>query len=152
MLGVMCSSCMKNGNTGTAERFEPAVPRSKGFDQNPLDATYFGPACLQTLTNVTTYGSEYSCHVLNIWRPAGVGPGANLPVLLFVPGGTNDFGEAEPYNASIMASDQHAVICSINYRVGPFGFVALKEQACSRMSRRPRVFTTRMLGSPATTA
>ena len=114
---------------GTAERFEPAVPRSKGFDQNPLEATYFGPACLQTLTNVTTYGSEYSCHVLNIWRPAGVGPGANLPVMLFVPGGTNDFGEAEPYNASIMASDQHAVICSINYRVGPFGFVALKEQA-----------------------
>jgi len=44
-----------------------------------------------------------------------------------VPGGSNDYGEAEPYNASAMAAHQNAIITSINYRVGPFGFVALRE-------------------------
>ena len=47
--------------------------------------------------------------------------------MLYIPGGSNDFGEAEPYNASQMAAHQHAVICSINYRVGPFGFVSFAE-------------------------
>jgi len=112
---------------GSAKRFEPATPRTEHFEKSPLDATYFGPACLQTLTNVTTYGSEYSCHVLNCWRPSGATAGADLPVLLFVPGGSNDFGEAEPYNASALAAAQHALVCSINYRVGPFGFVAFEE-------------------------
>ena len=42
-----------------------------------------------------------------------------------MPGGENDFGEAEPYNASQLAADQRAIVASMNYRVGPFGFAAL---------------------------
>lgn len=115
-----------------AARFKPALERSRPFDKDPLGAHYFGPACLQTLTANTTYGVEHGCHVLNIWRPAAsptrlTSPRASLPVMLFIPGGSNDFGEAEPYNASLMAANHHALICSINYRVGPFGFLAFSE-------------------------
>ena len=96
------------------------------FDVQPLPATYYGPACKQVLSSTTNYGVE-ECHFLNVWRPAGASAAASLPVMLFIPGGSNDFGEAEPYNASAMAADQKAVITSINYRVGPFGFAALRE-------------------------
>ena len=51
--------------------------------------------------------------------------------MLFIPGGSNDFGEAEPYNASVMASNHAALICSINYRVGPFGFLSFAEDAAA---------------------
>ncbi|EGB12776.1 hypothetical protein AURANDRAFT_13973, partial [Aureococcus anophagefferens] len=75
---------------------------------------------------------EHGCHVLNVWRPAGAAADAALPVIMFVPGGSNDFGEAEPYNASMLASAQHAVVASINYRVGPFGFLAFEEDVGER--------------------
>lgn len=114
---------------GSAERFTPAVARTEPFATSPLEATYFGPACKQVLSSTKTYGAEHGCHVLNIWRPAGTARGAKLPVMMYVPGGENDFGEAEPYNASAMAAHQNAVITSINYRVGPFGFAALREDA-----------------------
>ena len=110
-----------------AARFRPAVVRSKPFATAPLDATYYGPACKQVLSSTKTYGVEHGCHVLNVWRPKGTVSGAKLPVMMYVPGGSNDFGEAEPYNASQMAAHHDAVITSLNYRVGPFGFAALRE-------------------------
>ena len=42
-----------------------------------------------------------------------------------------DFGEAEPYNASTLAWAHGAVVASLNYRVGPFGFLAFSEDAAS---------------------
>ena len=84
----------------SARRFAPAVVNSEPLGSRPLDAGAFGPACLQVLTNVTTYGVEHGCHVLNVWRPAAAAAGERLPVLLFVPGGSNDFGEAEPYKCA----------------------------------------------------
>ena len=113
----------------SAARFEAAIPRSEPFATSPLAATYYGPACKQVLTSTSTYGVEHGCHVLNVWRPAGTTSGAKLPVMLYVPGGSNDFGEAEPYNASQMAAHQNSVITSINYRVGPFGFAALRDDS-----------------------
>ena len=47
---------------GDAPRFEPAVVRTAPLE-GTLDGSYFGPACLQVLTNVTTYGVEHGCHV-----------------------------------------------------------------------------------------
>ena len=114
---------------GSAKRFEPAVVRTQPFRAHDaiFDASYYGPACKQTLSNVSTYGVEHGCHVLNVWRPAGVTADAMLPVMLFIPGGSNDFGEAEPYNASEMAARHRAIITSANYRVGPFGFAAFAD-------------------------
>jgi para-nitrobenzyl esterase len=62
----------------------------------------WGPACLQVLGPKTTYGSE-DCLVANVWQPATAKPGEVLPVMVFVFGGSNQFGEAEPYNMSGLA-------------------------------------------------
>lgn len=112
---------------GSAPRFEASVLRSAPFTQNPFDATYFGQACLQVLTQNTTYGVE-DCLVMNVWSPRGATRESKLPVLVYIYGGSNDFGEAEPYNASQLAVGQNAVIASFNYRVGPYGFLAFQEQ------------------------
>lgn len=115
-----------------APRFRPAVLRTRPFDVSPLDASYFGPACLQILTANATYGVEHGCHVMNFWRPSrGWDSHSGLPVMMFIPGGSNDFGEAEPYNASMLAANHGALIASINYRVGPFGFLAFAEDAAA---------------------
>jgi para-nitrobenzyl esterase len=112
---------------GHAVRFQPAEVRTLPYATSPLPALDFGPACLQFLTNTTTYGSEHGCFVLNIWRPSDATPSDKLPVLVYVPGGENAFGEAGPYNASELAVAQRAVVVGVNYRVGPFGFLSFAE-------------------------
>ena len=62
---------------------------------SPRNSTMWGPACLQVLTENTTYGSE-ACLVANVWQPANAVPGAKKKVLVFVYGGSDQFGEAEP--------------------------------------------------------
>jgi hypothetical protein len=41
---------------------------------------------------------------------------------VYIYGGSNDFGEAEPYNASQLAVNHATVVVSFNYRTGPLGF------------------------------
>eukprot|EP00966_Prymnesium_polylepis_P132024 3053202-Prymnesium_polylepis.1 len=74
---------------------------------------------------------------MNFWRPAHVTEAqaaAGLPVLLYIPGGSNDFGEAEPYNASVMATNHVALVCSINYRCA----------AAARPRRSPQLASPRL--------
>ena len=62
-----------------------------------------------------------------MWRPAHkwrrAQAAGGLPVLVYIYGGSNDFGEAEPYNASQLAVNHATVVVSFNYRTGPLGFV-----------------------------
>jgi carboxylesterase type B len=67
-------------------------------------------------------GSE-DCLYLNIWRPAGAA--ANLPVIVWVHGGSNITGyTADPlYDGANLARSANAVVVSVNYRLGMFGFL-----------------------------
>lgn len=112
---------------GNAQRFRAATVWSTPYATRPLNALTFGPACFQFLTSNTTYGQEHGCLIANIWRPSSAAPADKLPILVYVPGGENAFGEAGPYNASQLAADQRAVVVGINYRVGAFGFLAFAE-------------------------
>ena len=104
------------------------------------DATRFAPACVQTqrlygpgLNNRydetvgtalgRTVGSE-DCLYLNIWTPASR-PVAPRPVIVFVHGGSNISGyTADPvYDGAALARSQDAVVVSVNYRLGIFGFL-----------------------------
>jgi len=108
-------------------RFEPPEDLRRPYKSSPLAATDFGFACLQVGdTTDDVYGSE-DCLYANVWQPAGTKPGDNLPVLVFIYGGSNQFGEAEPYNGSAMAVRQGIVYVSIAYRTGPIGWMALEE-------------------------
>jgi len=106
--------------------------------QNPeswpgiLQTTEFAPVCPQKCftqgdTTFTIEGDE-DCLCLNIWTP-DVGAG-DLPVLVFIHGGGNQqggasqtSGKAQMYSGKNMAERGNAVIVTIQYRLGPLGFL-----------------------------
>jgi len=53
---------------------------------------------------------------------------SQLPVLVFIYGGSWDFDDTSSYNASELAANQNVVVASFNYRVGPLGFASFAEQ------------------------
>lgn len=71
-----------------------------------------------------TVGSE-DCLYLNIWRPAGAA--TQLPVIVFVHGGSNITGyTADPvYDGAALARTANAVVVTVNYRLGLLGFFNL---------------------------
>jgi para-nitrobenzyl esterase len=106
--------------------------------QNPdswstvINTTSFAPVCPQK--NFDTGGTSYTiegnedCLYLNIWTPQLTTP--NLPVLVFIHGGGNQQGSASETNAGAqmffgknMAERGTAVIVTIQYRLGPLGFL-----------------------------
>jgi para-nitrobenzyl esterase len=107
--------------------------------------TEFGNACVQTgrlygpgLNNRydatigtalgKTVGSE-DCLYLNIWQPAkpSTPSGAPRPVIVWVYGGSNITGyTGDPvYDGAMLAKTADAVVVSVNYRLGIFGFLNL---------------------------
>jgi para-nitrobenzyl esterase len=88
------------------------------------DATAFGAACMQLdYPSGKPIGSEDCLH-LNVWSPRHDGPG--LPVLFWIHGGDNVIGAASEsyYDAKELAERAHAVVVTIDYRMGAFGFLA----------------------------
>ena len=71
-------------------------------------------------------GSE-DCLYLNIWRPANHRD--DLPVIVFVHGGSNVSGyTADPlYDGAALAKAARAVVVTVNYRVGIFGFLEVPQ-------------------------
>ena len=51
------------------KRWEAPEDLTEALPESPFNATMWGRACLQVLTNTTTYGSEDCLH-LNVWQPA----------------------------------------------------------------------------------
>jgi para-nitrobenzyl esterase len=71
-------------------------------------------------------GTE-DCLYLNIWRPAN--RHGLLPVIVFVHGGSNVSGyTADPlYDGAALAKAADAVVVTVNYRLGIFGFLNLPQ-------------------------
>ncbi|WP_269758936.1 carboxylesterase/lipase family protein [Variovorax sp. E3] len=102
-------------------------------------AKTFGAACLQIgrifgpgsnntydATIVSTLGQPLGsedCLFVNVWRPATTDK--NLPVLLFVHGGSNVSGyTADPlYDGAKLAKAANAVVITASYRLGVLGFL-----------------------------
>ncbi|MBU6267057.1 MAG: carboxylesterase family protein [Sphingomonadales bacterium] len=100
--------------------------------QGLRDASRFGPACAQGIAGAWgPYSAEFiaqppiseDCLTLNLWKPAGKRRG--LPVLVFVHGGAfqGGAGSLPVYDGAALAR-RGAVVVTINYRVGVFGFFA----------------------------
>lgn len=63
---------------------------------------------------------------LDIWAPANATEDSKLPVKIFVYGGSNtDGGISDSLYAGCNIADDGAILVSINYRLGPLGFMAL---------------------------
>jgi len=98
------NACVQNGRL-----FSPGA-------NNRFDET------IKTTLN-TAVGSE-DCLYLNIWAPAKHSDDDDLPVIVFVHGGSNISGyTADPvYDGAALARTANAVVVTVNYRLGIFGF------------------------------
>lgn len=89
------------------------------------NAEEFGAACTQLparwLPNISW--SE-DCLYLNVWTPH-LSPGSKLPVLVYFHGGSNTQGYSQMTALGPALSRYGVVVVSANYRLGPFGFLAL---------------------------
>lgn len=110
-------------------RWKPPVPA--GGWKGLRDAKQFGPSCVQpaaparSLYAAPLEKTSEDCLTLNVWKPAAA---HNLPVIVWIYGGAlTAGGSAEPiYDGSKFAA-RGAVFVSINYRLGPLGWLALPE-------------------------
>ena len=97
------------------------------------NAQEFGPRCMQgpiypDMVFRDAGGSE-DCLSLNVWTPAK-NPKAQLPVMVWIHGGGFMAGaSSEPRQDGEVLAKRGAVVVSMNYRLGIFGFLALPELA-----------------------
>jgi len=113
----------------------PAAPRSWS---GVRDATQFGDVCVQppapqrfppnAATDTPNFtGMSEDCLNLNIWTPAKRA-GENLPVMVWLYGGAyNEGGGNAPFSEGDNLAAKGVVMVTLNYRVGPFGFLSHPE-------------------------
>jgi para-nitrobenzyl esterase len=90
------------------------------------DATQPGPSCAQVQRSRFTGSLEEDCLTLNVTTPAGGGAKGrkNLPVMVWIHGGSFNAGSGADYDGSKLALLGDVVVVTINYRLGPLGFLA----------------------------
>ena len=106
------------------------APAGKAAWQGTRSATAFGPACWQRLTpasSIYTRGDldrDEDCLYLNVWTAAEQATEAR-PVMVWFHGGghTGGWGSAKIFDGAALAN-KGVVLVTINYRLGPFGFLA----------------------------
>ncbi|WP_175632611.1 carboxylesterase/lipase family protein [Pedobacter ghigonis] len=75
--------------------------------------------------NKISASSSEDCLFLNIWRPAGAGKYAKLPVMVWIYGGAFVFGSgAQAGYSGVNFAKQGVMLITINYRLGRLGFFA----------------------------
>ncbi len=96
----------------------PAAPAAW---QGLRSADALPPRCAQI-------GSEgpgdEDCLYLNIYRPAHPHRSGRLPVLFYIHGGSLKVGASIDNDPSRIAAGTDTIVVMINYRLGPFGFLA----------------------------
>ena len=128
----------------TAGRWE--YPKQVTAWDGVYDATEYGNCCYQprsfydeaeNLKKVFYYnefrkGASYTysedCLFLNVWTPASATPESKLPVLIYIHGGgyTGGCGHEKHFDDPIWPT-KGVIGVTINYRLGPLGFMCLKE-------------------------
>ena len=93
-------------------------------------AQAFGPVCWQRPREMSSLyargdlNTNEDCLYLNVWTPAGDAEAA-LPVMVWFHGGGHNAGAGSPriFDGTALAR-KGVVLVTINYRLGPFGFLA----------------------------
>ena len=114
-----------------AARFQPPTPEPA---TSAIEATQWAPACAQAdhpfgmglmQSSVRTLATTEDCLRLSITRPEVIAPGEQLPVMVWIHGGSYVFGagDAAIYDARALVQEQNVIVVSITYRLGLLGFV-----------------------------
>jgi para-nitrobenzyl esterase len=115
----------------------------------PADATRVGPVCPQPtdpkipLDLGAPQGDD--CLTLNVWASSDTEPGDGKPVMVWVHGGAYVLGSsAQPlYHGRALAGGGEAMIVTVNYRLGAFGFLDMSSfgsQFASNLGLRDVLF------------
>jgi para-nitrobenzyl esterase len=100
------------------------APRPAACFAGVRDATAFTRGCVQVSPAGHALGGDDDCLYANVWTPAS--PAALLPVVLFLHGGFFLEGTAtdKAYDGERLADALHAVVVTVDYRLGAAGFSA----------------------------
>jgi para-nitrobenzyl esterase len=90
------------------------------------EATRFGSPCLQSATDYDVHRGSENCLYLNVYAPGTRAAKQRLPVIVWLHGGGFVNGSGNDFNGRFLAATAHAIVVTINYRLGPFGWLALK--------------------------
>jgi para-nitrobenzyl esterase len=100
-----------------------AAPQPSAPWQGVRDATRFGKSCMQASGVVSPMDMSEDCLTLNVFAPAAA-PAAPLPVMVFIHGGAFLAGGSSTYDATALREAGNVIVVTLNYRLGPFGFLA----------------------------
>lgn len=98
---------------------QPA-PRWQGVRQ----ATSYGGRCAQLASGNGPRVDNEDCLYLNVYTPPGRDD-RGLPVLFMIHGGGLTTGAGDQHDGSLIVTTDHIIVVSINYRLGPFGFLTI---------------------------
>lgn len=102
------------------------IPKAYGcFSSRPLNMKQHGQYCLATGASPTLNTTSEDCLFLEVYAPTNATAQSKLPVFFYIQGG--GFNKNSLPNADgrglITASNNTIVVVTINYRVGPYGFL-----------------------------
>lgn len=113
-----------------ALRWRPPAPPAPW--RGVRSATTLPPACPQLANSNGARSENEDCLYLSVYVPQGMhadrdrhGRGHRLPVLFWIHGGGLTTGTGNQHDGTLMATTNHIIVVSINYRLGVFGFLAL---------------------------
>ncbi|MEW1638151.1 carboxylesterase family protein [Streptomyces sp. NPDC093801] len=104
-------------------RWRPPAPAAAW--QGVRDATTTAPRCVQMPAPGTAAGAvsgSEDCLYLNVTMPTPARPAAGRPVLVWLHGGAFLGGSGSDYDAQRLAVRGGAVVVTVNYRLGVFGY------------------------------
>ncbi|RLT94784.1 carboxylesterase/lipase family protein [Ketobacter sp.] len=106
-------------------RFQPPKPAARWHGD--LDATAFGPSCMQNPGALSASGElSEDCLTLNVYSPQDPRHGS-LPVMVFIHGGAFVAGGSNQYDGWRLAQEYGVVVVTLNYRLGALGFLSHPE-------------------------
>ncbi|XP_013394227.1 acetylcholinesterase-like [Lingula anatina] len=93
-----------------------------------IDATAFGPACMQVASNPNGFpGPETvseDCLTLNVFVPGSTNTSNNRAVMVWIYGGGYNIGGTSVYSFKEFAVTGDVIVVSMNYRLNVFGFLS----------------------------
>ncbi len=110
-----------------AERF--GAPKPLNHWEGIKDVVEFGAISPQAKSSITPDGKQAEdCLFLNVWSPAA--DGKKRPVMFWIHGGgfVIGAGSAPLYYGANLSKNGDVVVVTINYRLGPLGFLYFKNE------------------------
>ena len=86
-------------------------------------ALSYGGRCAQPANGNGPRIDNEDCLYLNVYAPSVIPAGKKLPVMFMIHGGGLTTGAGDQQDGSLLAQSDNIIVVSMNYRLGPLGFL-----------------------------